>query len=952
MITAEEIYARTNKGRDIIEKYYPQSSKCFDNPNLKFKIRDEKTPSAAVKMFKGLWWVTDFGSSDKGMNGIDVIMKEDNLDFAHACSKAAAIFGIGQIAADVNKPEWSEEPLKVGEKPGTVEYIIKDGFSDSELRIMGPRVKQEHIDQLHWQSVKAIRYIKDNCVKVLHTTDKYPIFRRHCLVKAAVGSEPEVSFFKVYTPYAPEKKDRFKYFPYGSKPPSYINGLEELKAEYRRVNDERERNLRAADPEGDSQYKEMKLEAAVICSGERDAICVRSFGFWPLWFNSETHDMEKREYDEILKFVQVLYNIPDLDATGKTRGTALALEYPKLLTIWLPRALQGMKDNRGRAMKDFRDWCETHRTRADFNKLLQLALPSEFWIESWSDKKKRKTYEIDSTCLNYFLSLHGFCALHDEDITDTQFVRIQGNIVRRVRGKDIRSFINAWAEEQALDRELRNLFLKSPLLSDAALDSLKEEDIDFCSYTSNTQLFFFPNGTIEVGKSGIKEHKGKNTDLNRYVWEENVIKHNFKLKDSPFKISRLERNNFDIEVLNTNSKVFGYLINASRMFWRKEIEEGFKNDAERDEYMKFNRFRIDGQGLTDYEVREQKQHLINKIFAIGYLCHRFKSPSRAWAPQCMDNKIGDDEQCNGRSGKSFLFTFLKHFMKVVALSGRNPKLMENEHAFELVTKHTDLVLLDDCAKTLHIGAFYDSITSDLTVNPKHNHMYTIPFNISPKMAFTTNFVPTDFSPSTEARMIYLIYSDYYHQASEDNDYIDTVSIRDDFGKDLFGTFYSEDEWNEDINFLVWCTQFYLSVCDEGIKIQPPMSNIIKRKLKQDMGANFEEWANSRFADFEDNTFLNCLIKKDYLFDDCRNQTNLKNMTVNNFRKRLDAFCTLSEYIDCLNPEEQCDKTGKRIVRKDKDTGETKEFYFIQTVEYRKRLEKKKWAEQAQQRLDF
>ena len=35
-------------------------------------------------------------------------------------------------------------------------------------------------------------------------------------------------------------------------------------------------------------------------------------------------------------------------------------------------------------------------------------------------------------------------------------------------------------------------------------------------------------------------------------------------------------------------------------------------------------------------------NLLNKIYAIGYNLHRYKSPSRAWAIYAMDNKIGDD----------------------------------------------------------------------------------------------------------------------------------------------------------------------------------------------------------------------------------------------------------------------------------------------------------------------
>ena len=134
-------------------------------------------------------------------------------------------------------------------------------------------------------------------------------------------------------------------------------------------------------------------------------------------------------------------------------------------------------------------------------------------------------------------------------------------------------------------------------------------------------------------------------------------------------------------------------------------------------------------------------------------------------------------------------------MKTVKLSGRNPKLMDNPHVFDQVTQYTNMLLVDDCDRYLNLGLFYDNITSDMTVNPKNNRSFTIPFDESPKLAFTTNYVPSDFDPSSEARSLYMVFSDWYHQKTEDNDYKETRTIRDDFNKTLYAFDYTEDEWN-------------------------------------------------------------------------------------------------------------------------------------------------------------
>ena len=279
----------------------------------------------------------------------------------------------------------------------------------------------------------------------------------------------------------------------------------------------------------------------------------------------------------------------------------------------------------------------------------------------------------------------------------------------------------------------------------------------------------------------------------------------------------------------------------------------------------------------------------------------------------MDNKIGEDNECNGRSGKSFFFKTLSLLMKTVKLSGRNPKLMDNPHVFDQVTQHTQMLLLDDCDRYLNTGLFYDNITSDMTVNPKNNQSFTIPFEDSPKIAFTTNYVPADFDPSSEARLLYMVFSDYYHQRTEDNDYQETRSIRDDFDKDLFSKTYSEAEWNADINFFLQCCRFYISLVGEPVKILPPMENIVKRKFKADMGVNFEDWASSYFS--EESGRLDEFVVREKAFTDFKQFSGLNKATTQSFTKKLKAFVELCPYIEALNPDDLCN-SQHRIIRRD------------------------------------
>lgn len=946
MIKAEDILNATHGGLDIILDCYPQAKGCV-NTKKHFAIRDERTPSASLreydsKSYGKIWQVTDFGGDGKGENGISVYMHYKGMrqsQFNEALLQLAAKYGVkDELNRTVNKPDIRQRDARQDEPDGSRPFELNEKFTADELQVLGPKVKQADVDALHWHSVKWIANVKNRRVTVKYSTPHYPIFMRECLIHEASGEETEDKFYKVYEPLNVEKGFRFSYTPAGKKPQRYINGLSELKAAYHKMNSEEEKEWQRTHDD-DKPYKEKKLPEAFICSGERDSLCCQSMGYHPLWFNSETYSLSAEEYREIMKYVEVLYNIPDIDETGRRKGTELALTYIDIHTVWLPDWLTSYKDNRGHGRKDLRDWMALRSEKKDFKNLMANALPARFWVE-WLTKDGKKKYEIDTACLYNFLSLNGFHALKDDNSDNPEYIYIDGNVVKKIKVGEIRQFVIKWVLDHHKGRDILNLVLNSPRLSGAALESLGEVTLDFTDFTSQSQLFFFANATVDVhkpvpGDDGIRAYEHGQGGINNYVWKENVIDHRFKKLEPMFEIKKVQAEDgheyLDIEIHNVNSHFFGYLINTSRLFWRKETEYNFEDDPEGAKaYLEKHPFDIQGDGLTADEIREQKQNLINKIFVMGYMLHRYKSVTRAWAPQAMDNKIGEDGQCNGRSGKSFFFKTIQKMRKTVSLSGRKRNLMDDPHVLEQVTQFTDMVLVDDCDRYMDLGQFYDSITSDLTVNPKNNHVFTIPFDESPKFAFTTNYVPCNFDPSSQARALYMVFSDWYHERTEENDYLETRSIRDDFHKTLYEHDYTEEEWNNDINFWLQCTRFYLSIADTGYKPQPPMENIIQRKYKADMGANFEDWADGYFSPEGDN--LDNMLERDNVLNDYMRFANVNRITMQSFNKKLKAFCATRSWIDSLNPKELQNASGRiqsRVTGPD-GTSKIKDMIYVKS----------------------
>lgn len=938
MIKAQDIYNASRDGLDIILYYYPQAADCVDNKK-KFKRRlNEDDASACLKKYGDCYKVTDFGDQGTAMSPIDICMYEENINFQEAVALLASRYNVtDELKRSVNKPDIRKRPATAEEAEGAKFFELETNFTQEQLRVLGPRVEQKHVEALHWYVAKSVSYVRNREVTTKYTTPTYPIFMRECIIEDNSDPEKVKKFFKIYEPLNPDKQWRFSYTPEGAKPKQYINGFYELQKAYAKFNADEEAKFLAIPGNEDKPYKEQKLPEAFICSGERDALCVRALGYYPLWFNSETYKVTPEEIKSIYKYVEVLYNIPDIDSTGVAKGTELALRFLQIHTVWLPSWLSNYKDQRGKPRKDFRDFVELRPKHEDFKKLLNMANPAQFWVECINDRTKKKSLDIDTDCLHYFLGLHGFCTLKDDNSDSARYIRIHGHIVEQIKARDINKFMNTFVRERYLTRDIRNLVLNSQRLSESSLAGLPEVNLNFCNYTPDGQYLFFQDQKWYVTKNGVEVDKtGAYGD--RYVWDTNVIKHKVSLLPDFFNIDISEdatgNRHYDIRINNHNSNIFRYLINTSRVFWRKELEYAWENSGidEADAYRAMHKFDICGPLLSTEEINEQKQNLISKIFSIGYILHRYKSPSRAWALYAMDNKIGEDGQCNGRSGKSFLFNAISNFLNTVRLSGRNPKLLDNPHVFDQVNKHTDFIYVDDCDKYLSFQTFYDMVTGGMTVNPKNNRSFFIPFEEAPKFGFSTNYVPLDMHGSTEARLLYMVFSDYYHQKAEENDYIESRSIRDDFGKNLL-TDYNEDEWNNDINFFVQCLVFYLKMTELSICIQPPMSNILKRKLKQDMGANFEDWAYQYFAEDGDNLDKN--ISREEALENFRRFANLPRITMQKFTKSLKAFAELCTYIYCMNPPELLNSAGRLM---QKSEGKTIEMIHLRTVAMQEKIQ--------------
>lgn len=909
-VDQSELLAATHGGLDIITHYYPQVQQALQSSRKEFKIRDEKTPSARIKQLAdGNWVVTDWGDDSVSRNGIQICMKAENLTYREAMVTLGSRYGVGTIKKELHKPELTYRDATPQEPEGEYYFDVKQKLEEWELLELGPRVTEEVCRRYSVHSLNSFTQIKDRKAIVTAATEHYPIY----LIDHG-------DWKKIYQPRNPEKKYRFRHT--GTRPKDHVNGLDQVRKAYQNELDKAGSAEDRTDEDG--ELKPVKLKEIIICSGERDALNVAGMGYQVIWLNSETAEFKEELYKELAKYCEILYNLPDIDKTGIDRGILLGMKYLDIHTIWLPDKLRTYNDARGKPRKDLRDFVEIYPKNESFYDLLKVAVPMRFWDEFYEQKKLK--YYFNNYHALYFLRCNGFYIIEDKNSADDYaLIRIIKNRVHEIKPKDIKAFFSQFLAERYMPIPLRNMVLKTNQLSDGSLANLPEAKLDFTDFDRTSQFFFFNNETWQVTAAEI--HSFKPDQVSQYVWNKEVMLHDVNLLTPPFTITfNKDSNDYDITINDYSSPFLRFLINTSRTHWKVELEDRLDKTEEeyKVEYLDKNRWRLDGELLTQQEIWEQKQHLINKIFSIGYLLYRFKDPARAWCVFAMDNKSDEDGMSNGRSGKSLCYKILRKFMSSVTLPGRDKGLTENKHIYDRVTVHTDYILIDDASQYFDFGFFFDAVTGDINVNPKNNKSYEIPFEQAPKFCITSNFTLRKIDPSTEGRILYTVFSDYYHYQMEQSEYRESRTVNDDFKKNLFSD-YTVDEWNFDLNLFAQCVRFFLQV-PSPMKINPPMDMVTKRNLRTAVGEEFLNWASVYFSKESGNTDK-LIIKKD-AFEDFQKSTGSYKGTINKFTASLKAWCRYeSPRIWSLDPKSLQNEQG-RIIRK--EDGKAVEKIYIQT----------------------
>jgi len=847
-------------------------------------FHDEKTASFSICEKRNTFKC--FGCGEQG-NAIDFIIKKHNFSFKDAINHLQNQFQI--MDTDVKKNFYVKPDYEKVNPPGKWIFEKKD-FSEEELNYLGPFITKEICENYNFYSCDYYITPKGHKWK---SNEKFPIF----ILDFGTWQ-------KIYQPFAQDKGKRFLYINKQNQSKGFVYGLDQAK-ENANENESQDENI---------------IEIFLV-GGEKDALNLASLGYTPVWLNSEAEQLSPGQYKEISKIADAIYNIPDIDKAGKNYATKLNLKFLDIKTIWLPDDLKTKTDSRGNRCKDFSDYVgifyknstkDVAETIKNFMQLKSAAIPLRFW--QFKDNGK---VTIVNTRLYAFLQAHGFY-MHECKSTKGgfKFILIKNNIVQEYESHNVVRFIHEYLANTYQNEHIRDAAYRSPQTKEASIANINTIEIDTKDYGKDFQYMFFQNEAWKVTKNGIEVCK-KNS-LKNPVWENKVQKINCKVLEPFFKVyysneyldlisdyeketdpdnkERLKQeisdfrdiDKYQIEIRENNFSFMKFLENTSNFYWQKAEQ---------------------GEELSEDEIKENRLHLINKLFALGYLLCGYKTPSKPYAVIAIDGSNVELGQHQGGTGKTIYAKSISPLVSHVIIPAQNQKLTEDPFVFSQVTKDTDYVLVNDCHASMDFHFFLNALEGDLTVNPKNNNKYAIPYEDVPKFCFTTNNAVKGIDGSIMRRLLYVVFSDYYH--SQGGKFKNEYNPSHEFGKSLFQN-YTEEEWIQTYNLFANCISLYLQYSHE--KINPPMKQVNMRNLRQKVGDPFIEWAEDKF--FEDKKskklnpkMLDNTISREDLYEDFKGEVSFQSLNRSDqnryspkgFKKCLKQFC--NHYGIIMNPSD-------------------------------------------------
>ena len=366
------------------------------------------------------------------------------------------------------------------------------------------------------------------------------------------------------------------------------------------------------------------------------------------------------------------------------------------------------------------------------------------------------------------------------------------------------------------------------------------------------KFFYYQNGFVTVTKDGFefKEYK----ELKGNIWENQKLKRDF---------------NYNLEI-GTFEK-FIYRICGHK-------EKHFKN--------------------LDAKTKKRVQSLKTLI---GYALHNHFNRN-LFAIILTDSKVSEDDELNGRTGKTLLCQSLGWILNYNTSSNVYCEIAgidfdpTKDFKYQKASLETQLIHINDLNRNTKFEVFRSDITEGITCNKKNEK----PFPIRAKMIISSNKTLSINGSTEKARARFFELSDWYNE---------NFSPSDEFNEWLFDEEWPEVQWNCFDSFIVSCCVEYFK---HGV-IEADKITLDERMLRDHTKPQFVDFMNDfiKTGKCTYSDMMNSTKEIEFIYDmpivkasiynafvQC--YPDFRNLKQNTFTKWLREYCAHSDCIQKLS----------------------------------------------------
>lgn len=437
-----------------------------------------------------------------------------------------------------------------------------------------------------------------------------------------------------------------------------------------------------------------------------------------------------------------------------------------------------------------------------------------FWTIETSKQGNESVY-VEPLKYAQFLVKNGFQKYYPERAEKPTFVRVKENKVNLSSVEQIKDFVLTYLMEKG-QIKVWNHCSKSPyLFNENHLNMIDSINLKMIQDTKNESFIPFKNCVVKVSKDSIKQIPY--IDIDAYIWENQIIQRDF------------------------------------------QISIDFNND-----FLDFV-----------HKVSNQDEQRIKALEStLGYLIHTFKDKTDQKAIIFNDQEIDDNP--NGGSGKSLMLTALGYFRRVVKIDGKAFNPSKSDFVYQRVNLDSQILAFDDVKKYFDFEQLFSIVSEGITVNRKNKDEVFIPFERSPKIVITTNYVIAGAGGSHDRRRHEIEFFQYFNSSR---------SPLTEYGRLLFDS-WDQDDWIKFDNYMIKNLQLFLSKGLESTK---------------SINANAKRFIQATSKDFYDFVIDNPLLIDIYyyqteLFNQFQNEYNgYKELKPQRFSNWLIAYADFKGY---------------------------------------------------------